>query len=77
MKFKVGDEIEAIDDNYYGFTTKSKGWKGIVIRIHPYGCFDAETTEGEDSWYGEVYEDLEHKHFVLQKARVEQEATEL
>ena len=79
--FKVGDEIEAIDD-YYGFTTKSKGWKGIVTHIHPKdswydGCIDAKTTEGRGSIIGEIYEELEPKHFTLQKTKTEQEATEL
>ena len=78
MKLKIGDEIRAIDD-YYGITTKSNRWEGVVIAVNQdYDLFEAKTTKCKDSVIiGEVYDDLMESHFELIKPKIEQEAVEL
>ena len=41
--FRVGDTVEAIQDNYYTQTTANNRWVGIVTRVNCTGSFDANT----------------------------------
>lgn len=43
-KFKVGDTVKAVTDEY-GYTTKSNGWEGVVTIVND-SSFAAKTTKG-------------------------------
>lgn len=77
IQFRVGDKVEAITE-FYGFTTHSEGWTGVVTRVSSDGSkFDAKTLTGTHSYAGEEYEVLMSEHFRLIKIPIEREAEEL
>ena len=62
MKFKIGDRVKAISDNY-GFTTEENEWKGIVTKVEEEE-FSARTTYSKNkSCLGKVFICLEYKNF--------------
>lgn len=65
MKFKLGDKVRAIADNYY-YTCKSSEWEGIVTHVRNDGSFDAVTTKYIDSIEtGEECHNLNPEYFEL------------
>ena len=65
MKFKLGDKVRAIADNYY-YTCKSSEWEGIVTHVRNDGSFDAVTTKYIDSSEtGEECHNLNPEYFEL------------
>lgn len=64
-KFKVGDNVKAIS-NEYAFTSLECGWTGVVVSISTREhCFSAKTITGHNSSEGHVYDGLCFKHFEL------------
>lgn len=65
MKFRVGDEVEAITD-LYGYTNKEYKWRGVVIRIWENGLIDCRTTFATaSSLMSETFTRLESEYFRL------------
>ena len=64
MKFKVGDKVRAIT-NEYEFTSIASQWEGIVAQVEDDGSFDAVTTKGYDLSIGVVFDGLSTCDFEL------------
>lgn len=64
MKFKVGDKVRAIT-NEYEFTSIASQWEGIVAQVEDDGSFDAVTTKGYDLSIGVVFDVLSTCDFEL------------
>lgn len=62
-KFKVGDKVRAITENYY-YTSKSRKWEGVVTRING-NKFSAKTTGGIGCDYIQELISLPVKDFEL------------
>lgn len=60
-KFKVGDEVRAINDEYI-ITSKKYEWEGIVIFVYD-NEFSAKTTHSTISDKGEVFYNLDYSCF--------------
>lgn len=61
MKFKIGDKVRAITNNY-GFTSVVNQWEGVVIAISEM-YFSAKTTAGYSA--GALFTRLKYKDFEL------------
>lgn len=61
MKFKIGDKVRAITNNY-GFTSVVNRWEGVVTAISEM-YFSAKTTAGYDA--GALFTRLKYKDFEL------------
>ena len=61
MKFKVGDKVRAITNNY-GFTSVANQWEGVVTAINEM-YFSAKTTAGYSA--GALFTRLKYKDFEL------------
>lgn len=67
MRFKVGDKVKAISNNY-GVTTKSNNWIGIITRVDndDEQWFDAKTTACEEIEHiGDTFYSLNSIDFEL------------
>ena len=65
MKFKIGDKVRAITNDYV-VTTAEGHWEGVVTHVHENGEFDAKTTNYVvEGFFDEEFFNLKMDDFKL------------